>query len=100
MENVDLTTLVVQLLSGAIGANIAGALLRGLSLGTLGNTIAGLIGGGVGGALVTTLFALPEASFAAGMEPMAIVHQAAAGAGSGLVVTIVLGILRSIFGGR
>jgi uncharacterized membrane protein YeaQ/YmgE (transglycosylase-associated protein family) len=100
MENIDLTTLVVQLLSGAIAANIVGAVLRGLSLGTLGDTVAGLIGGAVGGALITTLYSLPEASFAAGMDPMALAHQAAAGAGSGAVVTVVLGILRSIFGGR
>jgi hypothetical protein len=100
MENIDITTLVVHLVSGVIGAIIAGALFRGLSLGGLGNAVAGLIGGGVGGALLTTLFALPEASFAAGMEPMTNVYQAAAGAGSGLVVMIVLGILRSIFGGR
>jgi hypothetical protein len=100
MESIDLTTLVVHLVSGLLGAVIAGALFRGLSLGGLGNAVAGLIGGGVGGALLRTLFALPEASFAAGMEPMAIVHQAAAGAGSGVVVMIVLGILRSVFGGR
>ena len=86
MENIDITTLVVHLVSGVIGAIIAGVIFRKISLGGLGNAVAGLIGGGVGGALLTTLFALPEASFAAGMEPMAIVHQAAAGAGQRLRV--------------
>jgi hypothetical protein len=100
MENVDLTTLVVHLAGGVIGAIIAGAIFSRISLGGLGNAVAGLIGGGVGGALLTTLFAFPEASFAAGMEPMAIVRQAAAGAGSGFVVMMVLGIFRSIFGGQ
>jgi hypothetical protein len=100
MENIDITTLVVHLVSGVIGAIIAGAIFGKISLGGLGNTVAGLIGGGVGGALITTLFALPEASFAAGMEPMAIVHQAAAGFGSGFVFLMVIGIFRSIFGGN
>ena len=98
MENIDLVTLSVQLVSGAIGGNIAGALLRGLSLGTLGNSLAGIIGGGVGGHLLTKMLALPAASVAAGMDPMDIVNQAASGAGGGVVVMIVLGVLRSILG--
>jgi uncharacterized membrane protein YeaQ/YmgE (transglycosylase-associated protein family) len=100
MENVDITTLVVHLVSGVIGAIIAGAIFSKISLGGLGNAVAGLIGGGVGGALLTTLFVLPAASFAAGMEPMAIVHQAAAGAGSGFVFLMIIGIFRSLFGGN
>lgn len=100
MENFDLTTLVVHLVGGVIGAIIAGAIFGKISLGGLGNTVAGLIGGGVGGALLTTLFALPAASFAAGMEPMAIAHQAAAGAGSGFVFLMVIGIFRSVIGGH
>jgi uncharacterized membrane protein YeaQ/YmgE (transglycosylase-associated protein family) len=100
MENIDITTLVVHLVSGVIGAIIAGAIFGRISLGGLGNAVAGLIGGAVGGALLTKLFTLPEASFAAGMEPMAIAHQAAAGAGSGFVVLMALGIFRSVFGGR
>ena len=100
METLDITTLVVHLVSGLLGGIIAGALIRGLSLGGLGNAAAGLIGGAVGGALLTALFLLPPASFAAGMEPMANVHQAGVGVASGFVVMIVLGILRSLFGGR
>ena len=100
MDSLDITTLVVHLVSGLIGGIIAGAIIRGLSLGGLGSAVAGLIGGGIGGALLASLFLLPEASFAAGMDPMANVHQALAGGASGFVVMIVLGILRSIFGGR
>jgi uncharacterized membrane protein YeaQ/YmgE (transglycosylase-associated protein family) len=100
MENLDITTLVVHLVSGVIGAIIAGAIFSRISFGGLGNIVAGLIGGSVGGALLTTLFALPEASFAAGMEPMVNVHQAGAGAVSGFAILVILGIFRSIFGGR
>ena len=38
--------LIIQLISGAVGGNIAGAAMNQYSLGTVGNSIAGLIGGG------------------------------------------------------
>lgn len=97
MENIDLVTLLVQLVAGLVGANIVGALLGNISLGTLGNSIAGLIGGGVGGKLLTSLFALPAVSLEAGVDPTAVGMQAASGAGGGAVVLIVLGILKSLF---
>jgi uncharacterized membrane protein YeaQ/YmgE (transglycosylase-associated protein family) len=40
---------IIQLVSGAVGGNIAGALLKNLSLGAVGNSIAGIVGGGIGG---------------------------------------------------
>ena len=39
--------LIIQLSSGAVGGNVAGAALKQYNLGTLGNSIAGIIGGGV-----------------------------------------------------
>jgi uncharacterized membrane protein YeaQ/YmgE (transglycosylase-associated protein family) len=38
--------LIISLISGAIGGNIAGGVLKEQSLGAVGNTIAGLVGGG------------------------------------------------------
>jgi uncharacterized membrane protein YeaQ/YmgE (transglycosylase-associated protein family) len=43
-----LTQIIVALISGGVGGNIAGALLKKFSLGPVGNTIVGLIGGGLG----------------------------------------------------
>jgi uncharacterized membrane protein YeaQ/YmgE (transglycosylase-associated protein family) len=40
--------LIIQLIAGGVRGNIAGAALKQYDLGTLGNTIAGVIGGGVG----------------------------------------------------
>ena len=45
----DIVTLLVQLISGALGGNVAGSLLKNLSLGTVGNSLAGIVGGGLGG---------------------------------------------------
>jgi len=36
---------IISLISGAVGGNIAGGVLKEQSLGTVGNTIAGLVGG-------------------------------------------------------
>ena len=47
-----LVQLIISLISGGVGGNIAGALLKNFSLGPLVNTIVGLIGGGLGGQLL------------------------------------------------
>ena len=47
--------LIISLISGAVGGNIAGGVLKEQSLGTLGNTIAGLVGGGLGGQILSAL---------------------------------------------
>lgn len=44
--------LIISLISGAIGGNVAGKLLKKYSLGTLGNSIVGILGGGLGSYLL------------------------------------------------
>ena len=46
---------VISLITGAVGGNIAGAVFKNLSLGTLGNTIAGVVGGGAGSAILNAV---------------------------------------------
>lgn len=45
----------MNLLGGAVGGNVAGAALKKLSLGTVGNSIVGILGGGLGGQLLNSL---------------------------------------------
>ena len=45
----SMLAIIIQLIAGAIGGNAAGAVLKNQSLGGLGNTIAGVVGGGLGG---------------------------------------------------
>lgn len=47
--------LIISLLSGALGGNIAGNLLKKFSLGTVGNSIVGILGGGLGSYLLGML---------------------------------------------
>jgi uncharacterized membrane protein YeaQ/YmgE (transglycosylase-associated protein family) len=48
--------LIIQLISGAVGGNVADVALKQYDLGTtIGNSIAGIIGGGVGGQIIGAL---------------------------------------------
>lgn len=49
----NIASLLIQLISGAAGGNAAGSMLKQFSLGPVGNSILGLIGGGVGGQILT-----------------------------------------------
>ncbi len=47
--------LIMNLVGGALGGNAAGAVLKKQSLGTLWNSVVGIIGGGLGGQLLSSL---------------------------------------------
>jgi uncharacterized membrane protein YeaQ/YmgE (transglycosylase-associated protein family) len=51
----NLLAVIIQLVCGALGGNIAGSWLKKLTLGTVGNSIAGILGGGIGGQLLGLL---------------------------------------------
>ncbi|HYB43466.1 MAG TPA: hypothetical protein VEL75_16925, partial [Candidatus Methylomirabilis sp.] len=48
----DLVSLLISLISGGVGGNVAGAAMQDKSLGVVGNSIAGIVGGGLGGAIL------------------------------------------------
>jgi uncharacterized membrane protein YeaQ/YmgE (transglycosylase-associated protein family) len=91
----DITHLLVQLVSGAIGGNAAGAMSKDTGLGTLGNTIAGAIGGGVGGQILNTLLGIGTATAATGLDLNTIVSGSLTGGVSGGLTTLVLAFLKS-----
>jgi uncharacterized membrane protein YeaQ/YmgE (transglycosylase-associated protein family) len=93
----DFTTLIIQLISGAIGGNAAGALSKDTSLGNLGNTIAGAVGGGVGGQILNSVLGLGGAAAASGLDIGTIVSGFLTGGISGGITMLVLGFLRSRF---
>ena len=81
----DIVTLLIQLISGALGGNVAGALFKNLSLGTLGNSLAGIVGGGLGGQILGSLLNLPAVTPDM-LDPMAILGQVAGGGVGGTIV--------------
>ena len=52
----DIITIIIDVMAGAIGGNATGAAAKQYSLGPAGNTIAGVIGGVIGGWIVAKLF--------------------------------------------
>ena len=51
----DITSLIIEAVSGAVGGNVAGAALKEKSLGLIGNSLAGVVGGGLGGTILQTV---------------------------------------------
>jgi uncharacterized membrane protein YeaQ/YmgE (transglycosylase-associated protein family) len=79
---------IISLITGAIGGNVAGAIFKNLTLGPLGNTIAGLVGGGAGTAILNTV-----TGSAAGGGGVAG-NIASSGVGS-VVVMLIVGVIKN-----
>ena len=95
----DIVSLLIQLASGALGGNVAGSLLKNLSLGTLGNSLAGIVGGGLGGQLLGPLLtggAPAVAAVGGGLDIASIVSQVVSGGAGGGIMMAVIGLLRSM----
>jgi uncharacterized membrane protein YeaQ/YmgE (transglycosylase-associated protein family) len=87
--------LIIQLISGAVGGNAAGAAMKDYNLGPIGNTIAGVIGGGIGGQILAQLS--PQlASAATGLDWGAIVGQVASGGIGGAILMVIAGVLKNM----
>ena len=82
---------IIQLLSGAAGGNVAGKMMPGSSLGTLGNSIAGIAGGGIGGSVLSML-GLGMGS--GGMDIASILGTVASGGVGGGVLMAIIGVVR------
>lgn len=69
----DWVTLIISLISGIVGGNIAGGVQQDKGLGTLGNSVTGLLGGGLGGYILQLLglFGVAGVSSATGTAPAA-----------------------------
>lgn len=93
----DIASLIIQLVSGAVGGNVAGALLKKLSLGTTGNSIVGILGGGLGGQLLHML-GVGGGAAAGGLDIGSIVSSIAGGGVGGAVLMAIIGIIRGLMG--
>ena len=97
-----MTNLIIQLLSGAAGGNIAGNLMKKFDMGTLGNSIAGIVGGGLGGQLISMLGAGGAAAAAGGggMDIGSILSNVLGGGVGGGVVMIIIGLIKNAMSGK
>jgi len=88
--------LIISLLSGAAGGNLAGKLMPKSSLGTLGNSVLGILGGGLGSQVLGMLGAAPSE----GMDLMSILGSVASGGVGGGVLMAVIGLIRGMMGNK
>ncbi|MDD5719807.1 MAG: hypothetical protein RBT60_09290 [Candidatus Krumholzibacteria bacterium] len=89
----DMVSLIIQLASGAAGGNLAGSLLKKFSLGTTGNSILGILGGGLGGQLLGLLGSGAAAQSGSADIGSIISSVLGGGVGGGVLMTIV-GVIR------
>ena len=87
----NLIPLIIQLVSGAVGGNIAGSLMKKSSLGTLMNSIAGIVGGGIGGQL---LGLLGMATQSGSMDISSVLGSIASGGVGGGVLMAIIGLIK------
>ena len=85
--------LIIQLISGAVGGNVAGSIFKNLSLGTLGNSLAGILGGVGGGQL---LGALGLIAGGGGLDLASIVSSVASGGIGGGVLLAIIGLVKKM----
>lgn len=85
--------LLIVLISGAVAASIAGGGLKFSDLGFAGNSITGIIGGGLGGQALAFLRAgvLTDR----GPEVSGLLEQVVAGGAGGLVVLAAAGLVKN-----
>ncbi|RKF05068.1 hypothetical protein C8N26_0468 [Tenacibaculum lutimaris] len=76
---------LISLLSGAVGGNLAGAVLKKYSLGTLWNSVVGIFGGGLGAQLLGML----------NIDISGIIGNIAGSGVGGAVLLVIVGIIKS-----
>ncbi|MEO1574256.1 MAG: hypothetical protein AAFU65_04770 [Pseudomonadota bacterium] len=87
----SLLPLIINLVSGAVGGNLAGSLMKNFSLGTLWNSVVGILGGGLGGQI---LGMLGIAAGGGGMDVGSIVGSLASGGVGGGALMVIVGLIK------
>jgi len=70
----DITSLIVEAVSGAMGGNVAGAAMKEKSLGPVENSLAGIVGGGIGHTILQAVMGSAVAS-GGGMDMPSILRR-------------------------
>jgi hypothetical protein len=87
---------LINLIAGAIGGAGAGKTSPQFDLGTIGNIISGIVGGGVLGQVVTLVWPSVVAAAQAGnLSASGIVSQVVAGGAGGAILTAIIGAIKN-----
>jgi uncharacterized membrane protein YeaQ/YmgE (transglycosylase-associated protein family) len=86
--------LIIQLISGAIGGNVAGSLMKNADLGPVLNSVVGILGGGLGGQLLAML-GVGGAEAAGSLDIASVITQVAGGGVGGGVLLAIVGLIKN-----
>ena len=88
--------LIIQLISGAVGGNLAGKLMKNSSLGTLWNSVVGILGGGLGGTVLGMLglSGAEAAEASTSMDLNSILGSVAGGGVGGGILMAIIGMVK------
>ncbi len=90
----DITSLIIEAVSGAVGGNVAGAAMKEKSLGAIGNSIAGIVGGGLGGTILQTVMGTAAAG-GGSLDLTTILSNVAGGGVGGAILMAIVGIIKN-----
>ncbi|MBI2717167.1 MAG: hypothetical protein HY245_09260 [Rhizobiales bacterium] len=96
----DIVSLIIQLVAGAVGGNAVGSVLKDKSLGSTGNSIAGAIGGVILAQIIQRLTGVavaPDAAAAAtsGLNIGTIIKELIASGAGGAILTAIVGFVKN-----
>jgi hypothetical protein len=89
----DITSLIIEAISGAVGGNVAGAAMKEKSLGGIGNSIAGIVGGGLGGTILQMVMGTAAAG-GGGLDLQSILTNVGGGGVGGAILMAIIGIIK------
>ena len=84
----------MPLFSGAAGGNIVGGFLKNFNLGSVGNSLAGFVGGGVGSLIIGNLLGLPMPASGVDPDGAALLGLVLGGGAGGGILTIIVAMLQ------
>ena len=94
----DPISLLMPFFSGAAGGNLIGGLLKNFNLGSLGNSLAGLVGGGLGSLVLGNMLGMPMPASGVDPDSTALLGQILGGGAGGGVMTIIVAMLQKMLG--
>src|ERR1700756_1620656 len=94
-QEIDMEQILINLVAGAIGGVGAGKSSSTFDLGTAGNIVSGLVGGGLLGQVATLLLPSVLAAAQSGnLSVGGIISQAVAGGAGGAILTAIIGAIK------
>ena len=94
-KDMNIVSLIIEAISGAVGGNVAGAAMKENSLGPIGNSIAGILGGGAGGMILQSVMGGNAAAGGGSMDMTSIISNVAGGGVGGAILMAVVGLIKN-----